>query len=70
MEGFPLLRKAHCMFGWDWGPRLPDAGIWRNISLLAVDRARLVSVHVRQKHENGKVTLTFSPETESYAPGN
>lgn len=69
MKGFPLLRKAHCMFGWDWGPRLPDAGIWRNISLLAVDRARLVSVHVRQKHENGKVTLTFSPETESYAAG-
>ena len=27
MRGFPYLRKAHCMFGWDWGPRLPDAGI-------------------------------------------
>lgn len=27
MKGFPNLRKAHCMFGWDWGPRLPDAGI-------------------------------------------
>lgn len=32
--GFSHLRKAHCMFGWDWGPRLPDAGIWRDISLL------------------------------------
>ena len=29
MVGFPNIRKAHCMFGWDWGPRLPDAGIWR-----------------------------------------
>lgn len=19
MQGFPHLRKAHCMFGWDWG---------------------------------------------------
>ena len=19
MEGFPYMRKAHCMFGWDWG---------------------------------------------------
>lgn len=19
MEGFPQIRKAHCMFGWDWG---------------------------------------------------
>lgn len=25
--GFRHLRKAHCMFGWDWGPRRPhDAG--------------------------------------------
>ena len=33
MEGFPHLRKAHCMFGWDWGPRLPDAGIFREVSV-------------------------------------
>ena len=26
MKGFANLRKAHCMFGWDWGPHLPDAG--------------------------------------------
>ena len=25
MVGFPHIRKAHCMFGWDWGPRLPEA---------------------------------------------
>ena len=25
MVGFPNLRKAHCMFGWDWGPRLMPA---------------------------------------------
>lgn len=37
MRGFPHLRKAHCMFGWDWGPRLPDAGIWREICLLGID---------------------------------
>ncbi len=48
MEGFPLLRKAHCMFGWDWGPRLPDMGIWRDIALVGVENARLASVHVRQ----------------------
>ena len=22
MEGFPHIRKAHCMFGWDWGGSL------------------------------------------------
>ena len=57
MVGFPLLRKAHCMFGWDWGPRLPDAGIWREISLIGVDTARIRDVLVLQEHEEGRVTL-------------
>ena len=57
MVGFPHIRKAHCMFGWDWGPRLPDAGIWRDISILGIDVARIRDVHVLQHHEEGKVTL-------------
>ena len=64
--GFPLLRKAHCMFGWDWGPRLPDAGIWRNIYIDCVDEAKLVSVRVHQDHEADAVTLSFEAEIESY----
>ncbi len=65
MRGFVHLRKAHCMFGWDWGPRLPDAGIWRDISLLGIGEGRIVSVHVRQHHENGAVTLSIDPEIEA-----
>lgn len=57
MRGFPHLRKAHCMFGWDWGPRLPDAGIWREICLLGIDSSRITDVHLRQRHENGHVWL-------------
>ena len=35
LMGFTHLRKAHCMFGWDWGPRLPDMGIsLSNISFI------------------------------------
>lgn len=60
MVGFPLLRKAHCMFGWDWGPRLPDAGIWRDISLIGISTARIRDVMVLQEHESGKVTLTVN----------
>lgn len=48
MEGFPHLRKAHCMFGWDWGPRLPDAGIFREVSLLSGKKARLEQVYITQ----------------------
>lgn len=57
MVGFPNLRKAHCMFGWDWGPRLPDAGIWRDIALIGMDRARIRDVLVEQFHGDGRVTL-------------
>lgn len=64
--GFPHIRKAHCMMGWDWGPRLPDAGIWRKIELLSVEGARLIGVRVHQSHANGQVTLSFEPEIERY----
>lgn len=59
MRGFSRLRKAHCMFGWDWGPRLPDAGIWREIYLIGVTGARLNSVSVTQRHEQEGVYLGF-----------
>jgi beta-mannosidase len=57
LNGFPQLRKAHCMFGWDWGPRLPDAGIWRDIKLLGIHTARLDNVHITQKHKKDGVDL-------------
>ena len=57
MNGFVHIRKAHCMFGWDWGAHLPDAGIWRPVKLLGVDTARLESVEVLQYHEDKKVRL-------------
>ena len=62
--GFPHIRKAHCQFGWDWGPRLPDAGIWRDISLRMVKGARLPNVLILQEHEAGKVCLKVLPEPE------
>ncbi len=48
MDGFPQIRKAHCMFGWDWGPRLPDAGIWKNVFLQGVEKGRLESVYGKE----------------------
>jgi beta-mannosidase len=69
MDGFPLIRKAHCMFGWDWGPRLPDAGIWRDIRLLGIDTARLENVLIRQKHRQDRVELRIVPGIEGIKAG-
>ena len=69
MRGFPYLRKAHCMFGWDWGPRLPGAGLWRPVYLIAYDTVRIDSTYIRQKHTGGTVELTTEVTLET-AEGN
>ena len=69
MVGFPNLRKTHCMFGWDWGPRLPDAGIWRDIEILGIDAARVRDVYVAQRHEAGRVTLDVTTHVDHVVPG-
>ena len=62
--GYLHIRKAHCMMGWDWGPRLPDAGIWRDISLLTLDSARITDLRITQRHENGRVYITPTATTD------
>lgn len=64
MRGFSYLRKAHCMFGWDWGPRLPDAGIWRKVSLVGYHTARLDGVYITQEHMDGRVNLKFRVDVD------
>lgn len=51
LEGFVHIRKAHYMFGWDWGAHLPDAGIFRPVTLLGIDRGRIDNVLILQEHE-------------------
>lgn len=59
MRGFPHLRKPHCMFGWDWGPRLPDAGIWNHIKLIAVCDSLIEDIRIHQIHHSGEVLLSI-----------
>lgn len=57
IPGGPYLRKAPCQFGWDWGPKLPPIGIWKDIRLEGHSGARIEQVHLRQKHADGQVLL-------------
>jgi len=57
--GAAYVRKMPCNFGWDWGPTLITCGIWRNISLVAFDTARLEDVQILQDHSRiDRVKLT------------
>ncbi len=64
MKGMAYLRKAHCMFGWDWGPRLPDEGIWKPVKLVGYNEARIDGVYVHQVHRDGRVGLFFDVDID------
>ena len=67
LRGFAYIRKAHCMYGWDWGPFLPDMGIWRPVSLIIKDSARITELHITQRHEKCKVYITPNVKTDKEA---
>ena len=65
IPGGPHLRKAPCHWGWDWGPKLPPIGIWKDIRLEGY-AARLANIHLRQQHEqDGRVTITADIEADA-----
>ncbi|HEY1661569.1 MAG TPA: glycoside hydrolase family 2 protein [Verrucomicrobiae bacterium] len=63
-KGRAWVRKEPCSFGWDWGPVLPSAGIWKNISLETFNTGRLSDVLILQNHADKKVTLDVRVNAE------
>lgn len=57
MKGNQLVRKAHSMFGWDWGPQLPDAGIFRDIYLECWTGRRITDIEFLQHHKQAEAEL-------------
>lgn len=64
MKGNQYIRKAHCMFGWDWGAQIPDAGIWRDIEVLGYSDGRIEEVLITQQHKEGSVNLEITTSLE------
>ena len=59
------IRKEPCNFGWDWGIKAVTCGIWREMSLVAFDAARLSDVRIVQDHSvKEKVGLTVNVNAE------
>ena len=57
LPGSPYMRKAPCHFGWDWGPKLPNIGLWKGVRLESWHTARIANVRLTQK-----VDLSDRPE--------
>ncbi|MFE2918234.1 glycoside hydrolase family 2 protein [Kitasatospora indigofera] len=71
-EPFNLIRKMACNFGWDWGPTVVTAGIWKPVELLSWTGARVESVlpriEVARVGQDGPATVT-ADVTVRRAPG-
>lgn len=68
MKGNQLLRKAHSMFGWDWGPQTIDAGIFRDIYLQGYSHAKIEDIRIHQQHAKNVSVQTSITLSES-VPG-
>lgn len=69
MAGYPHMRKAHYMFGWDWGPMLPDMGLWRSVKLIGVNGGRIESMYHRQRHTEHGVYVSVEGHLEDISDG-
>ena len=67
---YNAIRKMAANFGWDWGPTLITAGIWRPIYLHGWSTARLTSVVplATVAHGDGIVSITITTERASDRP--
>lgn len=61
---FNFVRKAHCMFGWDWGPKIPDGGINKDVYLEVVEGNTILDVEVVQETSNELSTINLKITNE------
>lgn len=66
-EPFNFIRKMACNFGWDWGPTLVTAGIWRPIGIEVWSVARLASVRPLVTVDNSDGLVDVHVELERAA---
>ncbi|MVA76687.1 glycoside hydrolase family 2 protein [Auraticoccus sp. F435] len=69
---FNFIRKMAANFGWDWGPQLVTAGIWRGVRLESWSGARIASLRptVGVDGADGTVSLELALEVgASFAGG-
>ncbi|WP_166029072.1 glycoside hydrolase family 2 protein [Streptomyces chilikensis] len=70
-EPFQYVRKMACGFGWDWGPTLVTAGMWRPVRLERWSTARLARVRplVTVRDGVGRVELRVDVERTGRGAG-
>lgn len=63
-EPYQYIRKMACSFGWDWGPTLVTAGIWRPVRLERWSTARISRVRPLVTVEQGTGVVELRVDVE------
>ncbi|MFE7647179.1 glycoside hydrolase family 2 protein [Streptomyces phaeoluteigriseus] len=63
-EPYQYIRKMACSFGWDWGPTLVTAGIWRPVRLERWSTARIARVRPLVTVEQGVGVVELRVDVE------
>lgn len=62
LSGGNWLRKEQSNFGWDWGPMIVTAGVWRSVRIEAFDTAEISDVFVSQSFAKGYARVNLGVE--------
>ncbi|WP_312076556.1 glycosyl hydrolase 2 galactose-binding domain-containing protein [Chryseobacterium sp.] len=63
------VRKAQYQFGWDWGPRLVTAGIWKDVKLNFWNFAIIKNIKTTQNILENKAKIKFEIEIDAQTSG-
>ncbi|NMN03127.1 MULTISPECIES: glycoside hydrolase family 2 protein [unclassified Novosphingobium] len=67
----PYIRKPKYQYGWDWGPRIVNIGLWHGVRLEGWDGARLATLDMQQDalgDREARLTARLAVEADSPAP--
>ena len=64
-----FVRKAQYQFGWDWGPRLVTAGIWKDVKLNFWNFAIIKNIKNTQAIFQNKAKINFEIEIDAQVSG-
>ncbi|MBC7772371.1 MAG: glycoside hydrolase family 2 protein [Pyrinomonadaceae bacterium] len=67
-DPYIFIRKAACNFGWDWGPKVPTAGVWRSVRLEAWSDVRIASVRPLVRAASSRLAVLDVVADVEHAP--
>jgi len=60
-----FARKCQCTFGWDWGPELPNIGIWRPVELHGYRTVKILDLWAKTINlQSGRARIEVEVELE------